>query len=664
MIGSHIDQNTFLGYRRKDKPYLDWSTFFYDNLLEIKPEKIQLVIPGGAPCVKIEKRQKKLFLSNNTCIKTSNVKDNSNFAKLEEVTVTVTIYKSDNEDCIEIHKDSLKCKDYIHEIWFWYHSYIFEKEAETNKIKLTGGNQFEKYTQSPVSTETEEVKIYAEKLILPKILNTTHKWKHIVQKQGHVDYDSYQFTIKITPAEIAQAYDFTSPLYIDTASIRMKIDNSKNYDKGQIVTVYTDEENEIPVTLPYNSDGSPFYRTDNYIKTHEDLLIEKDGITYKIKKEQLEQYGKNILKDYIDSLKPLNYKYGSFVQIADEKLCPTDSLCCNVRDLKEKLKEAEDGKYSEFLDYDENGIGSNRIYKTDAYKPALEAGIQRFIALHPLEFDKELHTELTKKVLPHLKIEEFSDERDNDIAGNIASEEVKKSGIKENKFYFVYPPLLDKAIEESRIREFNPYEKYGKAPAEFEMKNNPGFIPTDNFTYSQSFNHYHSPSYSHEGVDLAIERSKCGKVPIMSGISGRVIFEGDKGNYSYGCFIIIQADEKYNGKYRYYLLAHLDRDAYHKHEGETVTPDETVGYVGNTGHCTTAQVNGGMTDMEGEHNSEYTPAGYGAHFHLQLYLRSENDLDFINAMNLIERRNNADSIPCAGTGIVNPFNYEETYIRG
>ena len=95
-----------------------------------------------------------------------------------------------------------------------------------------------------------------------------------------------------------------------------------------------------------------------------------------------------------------------------------------------------------------------------------------------------------------------------------------------------------------------------------------------------------------------------------------------------------------------------------------MTPGETVGYVGNTGHCTTTQVNSGMTDMKGEHNAEYRPAGYGAHLHLQLYLRSENDLDFINAMNLIERRNNADSIPCAGTGIVNPFNYEETYIRG
>ena len=210
--------------------------------------------------------------------------------------------------------------------------------------------------------------------------------------------------------------------------------------------------------------------------------------------------------------------------------------------------------------------------------------------------------------------------------------------------------------------EFNPYEKYGKAPAEFEMKNNPGFIPTDNFTYSQSFNHYHSPSYSHEGVDLAIERSKCGKVPIMSGISGRVIFEGDKGNYSYGCFIIIQADEKYNGKYRYYLLAHLDRDAYHKHEGETVTPDETVGYVGNTGHCTTTQVNGGMTDMEGEHNAEYRPAGYGAHLHLQLYLTSKESSALKEYLSLKKRKNDDLGIQYINVGIVNPFNYEETYI--
>jgi len=217
-------------------------------------------------------------------------------------------------------------------------------------------------------------------------------------------------------------------------------------------------------------------------------------------------------------------------------------------------------------------------------------------------------------------------------------------------------------LNKAGVFEFNPYEKYGKAPTEFEMKNNPGFIPTDNFTYSQSFNHYHSPSYSHEGVDLAIERSKCGKVPIMSGISGRVIFEGDKGNYSYGCFIIIQADEKYNGKYRYYLLAHLDRDAYHKHEGETVTPDETVGYVGNTGHCTTAQVNGGMTDMEGEHNAEYRPAGYGAHLHLQLYLTSEESNDLKEHLSLEKRKNDDFAIRYMGVGIVNPFNYEETYI--
>ena len=93
-----------------------------------------------------------------------------------------------------------------------------------------------------------------------------------------------------------------------------------------------------------------------------------------------------------------------------------------------------------------------------------------------------------------------------------------------------------------------------------------------------------------------------------------------------------------------------------------MTPDETVGYVGNTGHCTTAQVNGGMTDMEGEHNAEYRPAGYGAHLHLQLYLTSEESNDLKEHLSLEKRKNDDLGIQYINVGIVNPFNYEETYI--
>ena len=133
--------------------------------------------------------------------------------------------------------------------------------------------------------------------------------------------------------------------------------------------------------------------------------------------------------------------------------------------------------------------------------------------------------------------------------------------------------------------EFNPYEK-DSVSVPFPMKNNPGFIPDGYFSFTQNFNVYVNEDYSHEGVDIAISK----RTPIISGINGTVVFMDDKQNYSYGCFIIIQAKELYNGKCRYYLLGHLDRTKEYKKIGESVLPNEIVGYVGNTGHCGTSYV--------------------------------------------------------------------------
>lgn len=231
--------------------------------------------------------------------------------------------------------------------------------------------------------------------------------------------------------------------------------------------------------------------------------------------------------------------------------------------------------------------------------------------------------------------------------------------------YFFNPQAFICHLEQvTRPQDFNPYIKYKKEPSIFEMKNNPGFIPIGTFSYSQLFNKYHSSTYSHEGVDLAIDKNLCNTIPIESGINGKVIFEGDKENYSYGCFIIIHADETYNGMNKYYLLAHLSRDKEHYHEGDTVLPGKIVGYVGNTGHCGTSLISAYDGDMKGTTNAEYRPDGYGAHLHLQMYLREESPSLFIERMNLIDLRNNSTGIQCAGTGIVNPFNYEEKYAKG
>lgn len=669
LINKQISKNTFLGYVRKNKPYLDWSTFFYDDLLEIEPEKISLIIPGGIQCKKIEKPYKQIFLTNNTYIKTSSVKSKSNLAKLEEIRVVITIYSDDNKDCVELdQKNTLKCKDTINEIYFYCHSFEYKKNLETGEVKLVGGKNFSNYTKDALSIETDEVKIFAEKIILPKLLNQTIKWEKHGWTGGHSDPTSYQFTIKIKPEEIADAYDFNCPLYIDRNSISLSLDNTRNYGKGQIFTVYNDEENEIDALIPTNADGQPVYCNENYVESKDDLYVEVDGIKYKIDNKQIEEYKTDILKDYWQKLIPLNYKYKGYTQITDEKICPSDSLLCKVKELKEKLKEfkeAENEIFAEYLDYDKNGVGSNRIYKMDAYKPALKAGLNRLIAYHPLEFDKELHSDLMKTVLPHLQVEEFSDETDNDIATELPiKEENTNKEIKENKFYFVFPLLFDEVIEKSKIRDFNPYElagitSYKVEGKTFEIKNNPGFMPegTSSNSFTQEFNADATDTYSHEGVDIAVPNAA-----IISGISGKVIVEGDKDNYSYGCFIVIQANEKYDGKYRYYLLAHLDRNKPHKTEDKQnnqVYPNDIVGYVGNTGHCKSGGIN-----IEGPDNLDLRKKGKGAHLHLQMFLTdspAENFIDIMNFDNLKNKKTKESKIQCSDRNIVNPFDYSEKY---
>lgn len=278
--------------------------------------------------------------------------------------------------------------------------------------------------------------------------------------------------------------------------------------------------------------------------------------------------------------------------------------------------------------------------------------------IHPLECDSSLYNEDIKKLI------NVSDENYDKQKNSINMFSKMKNVLKENLFAFYNPICFLDKLDKAGLFEFNPYEIFNKKPTSFKIKNNPGFIPIGTFIYSQLFNKYHSSTYSHEGVDLAIDKSLCNTIPIESGINGKVIFEGDKGNYSYGCFLIIQADETYNGMNKYYLLAHLSRDNEHSHEGDIVLPGKIVGYVGNTGHCGTSLISDYDGDMKGNINAEYRPDGYGAHLHLQMYLREEDASLFIERMNLINLKNNDTGIQCAGTGIVNPFNYEEGYAKG
>ena len=239
-----------------------------------------------------------------------------------------------------------------------------------------------------------------------------------------------------------------------------------------------------------------------------------------------------------------------------------------------------------------------------------------------------------------------------------------KNVLKENLFAFYNPICFLDKLDKAGLFEFNPYEKYNKRPTSFKMKNNPGFIPDGYFSYTQDFNEYVNDRYSHEGVDLAVGAENCGLIGIKSGISGIVIVEGDKGNCSYGCFIIIQANTNYENKYRYYLLGHLDRTKEHKHEKDLVFSNDIVGYIGNTGHCKSGGIN-----MKGDNESPEAKKaradGRGAHLHLQMFLTDKDPKTFIKDMDFIKLKNakgENDGIAYINKNIVNPFDYSEIYV--
>lgn len=235
-------------------------------------------------------------------------------------------------------------------------------------------------------------------------------------------------------------------------------------------------------------------------------------------------------------------------------------------------------------------------------------------------------------------------------------------------------------MDKAGLFEFNPYE--GKNiqvdnymdPATgknlgtkyFEVKNNPGFAPYigegktiyDGYaTCSQWFNENSNPStdYRHEGVDLVIDYKQCNEIPIKAFINGLVIAAGNQGNNTYGNYLIIKANEKYNGKNRYYLLGHLSESHEKLAVGSMVIPNTIVAYTGNTGHCF-----GQGYDMQGENNKDKRVLGYGAHLHVQMYLSKNKTESFL--LEILSGTGTSQIIRSRETSasyVVNPFDYTE-----
>ncbi|WP_028972880.1 M23 family metallopeptidase [Spirochaeta cellobiosiphila] len=200
-------------------------------------------------------------------------------------------------------------------------------------------------------------------------------------------------------------------------------------------------------------------------------------------------------------------------------------------------------------------------------------------------------------------------------------------------------------------------------------KDNPGFMPDGQFSWTQWFNEKpYSSDYRHEGVDMAVAAALSGTVPIKALIRGKVVWSHDYLNDHYGRCIIIQANQKYKGLYRYYLLAHLERKDSIPEVNSIIVPNQIVGYIGNTGHCVShwqwdntdkklKRVEKAIT-IKNEHHTDSRKHGAGAHLHLQLFLSSKDQDKFSVHLNEHLR----DEFKLDEFKVYNPFAYSEPYI--
>lgn len=347
---------------------------------------------------------------------------------------------------------------------------------------------------------------------------------------------------------------------------------------------------------------------------------------------------------------------------------------CYYKDILELVPGMEDSDKSEL---EETADASAADYQ----KRYGEKYLHKMAVSHKSEFARERVADFGKEYSDEDKKDGYAYLRGNMFRKMTAVWGTGTTGLPgggdDPEFVYLHPVTFINHLYKLQL-EFNPYEgehisiSNYKDPETgddlgtkiFEVKNNPGFYLTDSTgiktgTVTQWFNERpdSTSDYRHEGVDIAVNHEVCGKIEIRSCISGTVICaDKDQQDNHYGKFIIIKAEKMYNGKNKYYLLGHLDRTKYYVKSGQ-VYPGQIVGYVGNTGHCSSSVCG----EITGDANRAFRNQGYGAHLHLQMYLNNEtNGTRFLNSVGIAERT--ADII-IRGQGIHNPFDFSDIYFH-
>lgn len=641
--GDVIKSGDILGYpfwdsepgeneRTESKPYIDYALFFTENITEKKTTLESINIQKDTEClienISFTANDKKVFLSPSGCeLSTKEISETEAYVELESVSYQIFVYPSGVASGY-LTKD-IECKLFL----------------TTPKCKITvKNNKFDKVSSS--STEMDD-----------SVKNCVEEFTNEIIIYMQNNQNTELGMSKDNPPQ--QLYKW---IYKKDAQTIIKKGISAN---GKVQVIDTYKKN---ITFETAKIPKDFYET--FVSTDlETITIEGkeyckfliENKAYYVSKNFVDQNKKNLLEELNSKCISVNLKKNA---ISNNEVCPEGKLIItkeNINKFKQNLIDKLSEENEDLIQYvtPVDGTEDYNIYneKKNFYE-LLSKYLKRTISKHPIEWD--FNKIKQDKVCETRGKAPIDENKCCDIAADLKTADPKI--FRTNSFYFVCAPYFYNKMDELGLFEFNPYEK-DSVSVPFPMKNNPGFIPDGYFSFTQNFNVYVNENYSHEGVDLAVGAENCGLIGIKSGISGEVIIEGDKGNYSYGCFIVIQANEKYEGKYRYYLLGHLDRTKRHKHEGDIVFPNDIVGYIGNTGHCKS-----GGIDMNGDYDSpeerKAREDGRGAHLHLQLYLTDKDPKTFIKDMEFEKKKNEKtkdSKIQCADRNIVNPFDYTEKY---
>lgn len=296
--------------------------------------------------------------------------------------------------------------------------------------------------------------------------------------------------------------------------------------------------------------------------------------------------------------------------------------------------------------------------KSDGEPNIVAEKLRKLVVKHPSEWSKDTYNGDVQKILHtnELLTESDFDEIKENLEENLLFWDKISTLPSYNNLWFFNPIKFIEHLK--KMMSYNPYKGKtisvtcnGSTRTDSNIQDNPGFGPfVEGNWYLAYTNGYTKISglfrsdytYLHEGVDFYGKQDY--STEIKSFINGEVVAKGDQGNLHYGKYLIVKnvVDKEENLSY-FYLLGHLNKYEEGISVGSTITPGQTVGYVGNTGNCYTGSPSHKISADE-------RAAGKGTHLHLS-FLKVEE-------LGIIHNSNTSSPINIFANSY-NPFKHDE-----